>query len=136
MNFRDFHSEIRTRCSLVGATKKSPVEKHPKHFDAVVAASAKVFSDHGAEWCLANQHEAVKAIWDNLSLWWKVGFAIASFFIPGGVIWLTVIQYLVPIIWDYFHEQHAAGLCSAGAFSSLGQSVDKFVQQYGESGHV
>lgn len=130
MDFNSFRSEIHLRSSLVGAVKASPVEKHPQHFDAVVASAAKVFSDHGTEWCLANQHEAIAEIWNNLSFWWKLGFAIASFFVPGGVIWLTVIEYLVPIIFDFFREQQAAGLCSAGAISSLGQSVDTFVSEY------
>jgi len=132
MQFEDFRSEIRTRASLVGAARPSPIEGHPAHFDAVTASAAKVFSDHGLDWCLEHKAEAVKEIWNNLSFWWKLGFTIAAFFIPGGALWLTVIEYLVPIIWDYFSEQRAAGLCSAESVSSLGLSVEQFIRGYGD----
>ena len=128
MQFAEFHREILSRASVVGASGSSPVMDNPKHVDAVCAAAAKVIADKGAEWVTAHPKAFQQEIWTQLSFWWKAAIFVAGFFIPGGHIWLSVIGYLVPIIFRWLAEQHTAGLVGAGPMAGLGQQAEEFVK--------
>jgi hypothetical protein len=128
MQFQEFRDDVLSQMSMVGAAKPSAAENHPKHLDAVVAAAACVIEDKGADWALDNPRAFKAAVYGHLTFWWKAAFWVASILVPGAAIWLTILEYAIPYIYNWLSENSNAGLVGADNLAGLSVDATEFIK--------
>lgn len=126
-----FRQAILERSERCGAGASAPGKKHRRHCEAVVAATAKVVAEKGIGWFeIATTEQQVEAITSQLGLLARVVSWLLAIFIPGGPIWLSVIEWVLPIIADYLTSTEAAALCGASGedLEELGRQAERFLK--------
>jgi hypothetical protein len=122
-----FRRAILERSERCGAGVESPGKRHRRHCEAVVAATAQVVAEKGIGWCESHPDELADAVMSQLSVLARVVSWLLAIFIPGGPIWLSVIQWALPIIADYLTSVEAAALCGASG-EELGRQAAEFLK--------
>jgi hypothetical protein len=127
-DYVEFRRAIMERTERVGAGRSSPGRKHRQRCEAVIAATAKVVAEKGIGWFeIASSDQKVDAVMSQLGILARVVSWLMAIFIPGGPIWLAVIEWSLPIIADYLTSVEAAALCGASG-DDLGRQAEEFLK--------
>ena len=125
MTFDDWQREIIASSASYGSAAGLKVRTRPAETQKFLAAAAMVIEARGPAWCQSNpaefRSEILKKI--DLRLVVRIGLAIVSLLIPGGSVWLTLADLLVPVLvgWigDYFSVSPAGAPQAISDWSSV-----------------